>query len=131
MPGDGFGRVVEAARAIRGYLPDLLDGPDAVSVDAALAAVLGSSSPDGVRILEVLRLRPATRDWLVAFLETGLPPDLAPPTEKAFAPLPGSGGHVDATRYRCPVADDYIWYRRSVGLPVPRCPTCHVPLVAR
>ena len=74
---------------------------------------------------------------LRAFLEAVLedapeyrPPQVQPSSLKtSYSGLPGDTQPVEADKYRCPKLNDYVWYRPSVGVPVPECPTCHVLLV--
>jgi hypothetical protein len=120
--------VLEAARSIRPELKRLL-AAQAESVDARLAGLL-EQARRGKRvqtaILELLSAHERTRKWTTRFLkrrhqEGGV---------RAYAPLPGSMRPVAAQKYVCPKGD-YIWYRRSVAVPVPLCPTHSVPLKAQ
>jgi len=45
-----------------------------------------------------------------------------------YAAPPGQPGPSAAPKYECPHGD-YTWYQRSVGTPVPNCPTHGVALV--
>lgn len=119
--------VLELARSIRAYLPELV-GEDSAVLDATLARLLAESRHDdvGPAILTELRRRPATHDWASRFLETGEPP-VPQAGEKGLSPLPGGGEVVRASRFVCPEGD-YAWYRRGIGEGVPACPTHGVPL---
>jgi hypothetical protein len=118
--------VLELARAIRPYLPELL-GEHAAEVDRKLANLLaaaGRGAAVASAVLECLRERDATHGWGAAFLETGLPPDVAGlgTVWRHYDPLPGEGAPVLVDKYACP-AGDYVWYRRSRGQSPPACPT--------
>jgi hypothetical protein len=76
--------VLEAARVIRLYLPDLL-GAEAETVDRALAELLAKAeSGEAVdnQILELLAERDSTREWTRQFLIDKIPP----PVTKSFDP---------------------------------------------
>jgi hypothetical protein len=121
--------ILDAARAIRPYLPHLV-GTRADDVDRTLVELLkGASAGETVddALLDVLQRDPATHNWTASYLERGLPPDIAAVREKGLQELPGHGEVVAATRFRCP-RGDYLWYRRSVGQEIPRCPTHRMEL---
>ncbi|OUC13654.1 MAG: hypothetical protein B0A82_16135 [Alkalinema sp. CACIAM 70d] len=109
--------VLEGARCIRPYLPDLL-GAAAVECDRQLADLLAQAQQgqavDG-QILTLLKSHPKTLQWLKEFLASKA-------SSKGYEPLPGSSGAIAAQKYVCPQGD-YVWYQRSAGIPVPTCPT--------
>ena len=122
--GEDADAILEAGRAIRPHLPELL-GDEAAPFDARLAEALDADEPAARRadaVLAQLGARPACAEWVAAFLEQRVPPDLVPLAERSVEPLPGGGEHVSADRYVCP-RGDYTWYRRAVGQRVGRCPT--------
>jgi hypothetical protein len=119
-------RILELARAIRPYLDGLLrDHAEADAVDHDLALLLsearGGDQVDA-QILDRLRRLPALHTWGAAFLQHGLPPDVAAAAERSLSGLPGEGEVVLAPRFVCPHGD-MVFYRPSVGHPIPRCPT--------
>ncbi|MGH8905387.1 MAG: hypothetical protein ACRD0K_02430 [Egibacteraceae bacterium] len=124
--------LVEAARAVRYYLPGLVDDPaEAEEVDAALMTLLerdraGEDVLD--ELAELFQRHDGLLEWVAVFLETGLPPDLAPADEKGISPLPGAGSPVALDRFVCPVGGDYVRWRRNVG-EVLTCPRHGVALV--
>lgn len=126
--------VIEAARAIRPFLSELLlDDEAAQGVDEALGRLLGRGANDRRDEIAALLVRhPATRNWAAAFLEHGRPPglDLAVERSASYAALPGLALVGTAPRFACP-EDDYVWWQRAVGLAPPRCPTHDLELVAR
>ena len=82
-------------------------------------------------ILDLLTESPATHSWAASVIEDErhLPPDLQARLLRSiedggFSPLPNpyGGDPVDALRYVCPVDGSYVWWRTSVGQPVPTCP---------
>jgi hypothetical protein len=127
--------VQEAARCVRPYLPELI-GPDAAKVDAQLAELLVAAAQGedvAMELRAALESYEGTRAFLEAVLENApeyLPPQLQSSALKtSYSGLPGDIQPVEADKYRCPKLNDYVWYRPSVGVPVPECPTCHVLLV--
>lgn len=120
----GQGQIREAARAIRAYLPSLLEAHAAIELDAALAALLAApedSVVDDALVAELER-NGATAEWTAGFLAHGLPPELAVDSERSYSGLPGYGDPVPAVKFVCP-GGDYVWYRHAVGQEPPRCPT--------
>ena len=113
--------LLDAARAIRPYLPSLLDESAAAEVDSSLAALLASGGTEDA-VLAELEGHEATAEWTAAFLEHGAPPELAVVRERDFTELAGHGEPVRAPKYICPEGD-FVWYRHAVGQQPPRCPT--------
>ena len=127
--------VQEAARNVRPYLSELV-GPAAAEVDAQLAELLAAAE-QGEDVGTELRAALDSHEGTLAFLEAVLddapkyrPPQVQPSSLKgAYSGLPGQTLPVEADKYRGPKLNDYVWYRPSVGVPVPECPTHHVLLV--
>jgi hypothetical protein len=128
--------VLEAARAIRWYLADLV-GPAAEEVDRQLAEALAVTAGGGedveVRLRSLLNSYEGTRVFLEAVLEDApeyRPPQVRPVFQRGlgYSPLPGEQGPIDADKFCCTYAD-YVWYRQGVGVPIPECDTHHVALV--
>jgi hypothetical protein len=116
--------VVEAARAIRPELPEIVpDGWE--SVDDDLAACLAEEPTTAERVRTILSVRPETASWVVAFLtgEGGV-------TRGSLSLADGSGELVQAPRFACPNGD-YVWYRRTRSRSVPLCRTHQLRLVLR
>ncbi|WP_239313787.1 hypothetical protein [Frankia sp. Cj3] len=139
METDSTG-VIEAARAIRPYLPRLLAPAAAHALDQRLAAEL-TSPADPVATARQLRVlldgQEDTAWFLAAVLRDA--PDYRPPYHQpqylsrqppgGRAIPPGDPGPVGgAARFACPQGD-YVWYRPDVATPVPACPTHQTPLV--
>jgi hypothetical protein len=116
--------LLEAGRAVRPYLAEM--GLEE-ALDGELAAALAAADPG--RILSLLTAQPATADWLVGFSRTGLPPAVVPEATRSYSPLAGHGEVARARRFTCPVAGDFVWYRRVEGQPIRSCPTHQVRLV--
>jgi hypothetical protein len=112
--------VLEAARSIRPFLGNLL-GPKSTAVDNELARCLDEAQRgrevDDL-ILRLLSRYEKTGSWMGSFLERKCPPELA----HLYDPSPGTGAPVRAEKFHCPEGD-YVWYRRTAGVAVPRCPT--------
>lgn len=116
-------QILEAARAIRPYLHELLGSEDGAEEDRELAGILvAPESEAATRIISRLERHEATADWAAAFLEHGVPPDVARVSERGFEEAPGHGEVVRARRYSCPEGD-FSWYRHAVGELPPTCPT--------
>jgi hypothetical protein len=124
--------LLEAARAIRPYLDELVGG-EAKRFDEEIAALLDAAST-GEDVTGSLRSllgsHEATDDWVAEVVEDPLhrPPDYQPVGTRGFDLLPGLVGPVAAGKYACPHGD-FIWYRPSVGVRVPPCPS-HGPGLA-
>jgi hypothetical protein len=122
--------VWEAARSVRFFLPSML-GPVAEEVDKELAEILTEAreSRDGeARLREVLGGRDETKAFLRAVLADE--PHYRPPQRRrddvrspGFGPLPGQPEPPPPPRFRCPLGNDFTWYRLSVAAAVPECPT--------
>lgn len=109
--------VLEGARSIRPFLPELI-GTEADQVDQQLVELLGKAKSGQAvdqQVLEILKSRPKTRNWIAEFLSSEQ-------VSKGYQGLPGKAGAVSMPKYACPEGD-YIWYQRSAGLQVPSCPT--------
>lgn len=115
--------LLEAARSIRPLLPKLLEA-EAVPVDQQLADLLNQSTTGerttAAAILDLLQSKPPTQAWLKDFLRD--------PQRGGYQPLPGMPALQPATKYVCPLGNDYTWYQDG-SEPVPFCPTHLVPLV--
>jgi hypothetical protein len=120
----------EAARAVRPYLDDLV--PDrAEFLDSQVGALLEREHADRAGavagLAELFSSEPDLRDWIAALLADPQlrPPDVAqadePAATKSYQSLAGDQQPVPAARYACP-RGERVWYRRSQGQPVPRCP---------
>lgn len=120
--------ILEAARVIQPYLPDLL-GAEAATVDQALATLLDKAAAgESVEnpILELLAKRDATRQWAQQFLRDKTPP----PVMRSYDPLAGSQSVINANTFVCEVPDcPRIWHRPKFGMAPPPCPEHAIPLV--
>ena len=121
-------QIFEAARTLRPCLPQVVSDVGLVpQLDLQLAQLLTQTDLDedtkADRILEILERDPATRTWLQHFLD----PQLLDP-QRSYNPLPGYSRPPLATKYVCPIANDYTWYREATS-PIPVCPTHLVQLV--
>jgi hypothetical protein len=118
--------IVDVARTIRPYLPALV-GEEAGMYDREIAGLLARAR-DGHdvsdQLFAVLTRSKPTHAWAARVLENDrhLPPEISRELERGYQPLPGHTGTVKAEKFECPFGD-YVWYRISVGMPVPRCPT--------
>ena len=111
----------EAARALRAYLPSLLDADAASQLDGALARLLAEDASEE-RIVAELERYEATTEWVSSFIEHGAPPELARIAERNYSEAPGYGEPVSLPRFACPHGD-FVWYRHAVGETPPTCPT--------
>lgn len=120
--------VLDAAHAIRPYLPELL-GAEAETVDHALAELLAKAeSGEAVdnQILELLAEREPTRDWIRQYL----PYEGLYNMKGSYDPLGGSVSPIKANTFVCQVPGcSEIWYRPRAGIEPPRCKEHQIPLV--
>ena len=123
--------VLEAARAVRPYLPDLV-GPEAERLDDRVAELL-SDFNGREEVIAALRLvldshegTSSFLDWVLADAPHYRPPSVQPDylrDSESFSPLAGAVTPIlHSGKYRCPKGD-YVWYRPAVGAAVPACPT--------
>jgi hypothetical protein len=108
--------VLDAARAIRPHLPDLV-GDEANDVDRELQRLLArAETGENVKtdVLELLRQRDKTRQWANALLKV-------PPQYRSYERQAGRVQRVSVPKYSCPQGY-YVWYRFSIGDQVPLCP---------
>ncbi|MFB4285512.1 hypothetical protein ACBJ59_60370 [Nonomuraea sp. MTCD27] len=127
--------LLEAARTVRPYLPDLI-GDAAPQVDQEICRLLDAARAGADVAFELnatLSQTMALHLWKEEVLADELhrPPELQSRTVRRSAgrPSPGDGEDIDATKYVCPVERDYIWWRQSPGDQVKLCPDHEVPLV--
>jgi hypothetical protein len=119
-------QLLEAARAIRPYLPELV-GAEASAYDQEIARLIADAQAGrnvDEQLFTVLSRPADVRDWVASVLESdrNLPPRIQQVIERGYHSLPGPGEPVDAERYECAYGD-YVWYQLSVGDLVPQCPT--------
>lgn len=132
MSSDNDG-ILEAARAIRPYLNDLVSPAAAGSLDRRIADQLTSladraASADHLRV--ILEEQEDTA-WFMSRVLSDKPlyrPPYHQPVYKRDVVSPaGDPGFIEADRYACP-RGDFVWYRPDVGTPVPDCLTHHAAL---
>lgn len=115
-------KVLACARTIRAFLPELLHAEMAQQMDGQLATLLAQAQAGAsvtAEILDVLKSQPDVQRWAGEFLSpTSVPKGVGEP----YSPLPGWIGAIAAPCYICPKGD-FVWYRRSVGTPIPKCPS--------
>lgn len=133
--------VLEAGRAARPFLTELVEPEAVAAVDADLARLLAEEAPAGgvaAAVREVLEAHEGTSAFLEQVLDDAprfRPPqviseavdrdaDLAPP---GYSTLPGIPAPLSGTKFRCP-RGDYVWYRAEIGETPERCPTHHCAL---
>lgn len=123
--------ILDAARQIRGELPELLPAEAAYQFDQQLADYLARANAGEAvhqEILALLESDPDTEDWLLeSFAPRRTPKGEA--TRGGYQGLPGSIGPIGAQKYVCPEGNDYTRFLRSAGN-IPVCPTHHCALVA-
>ncbi|NET34884.1 MAG: hypothetical protein F6K19_23150 [Cyanothece sp. SIO1E1] len=115
--------ILEGARSIRPYLPELV-GNEYLKLDQKVASLLNQANqgqPVHDLLLDLLKSYQATYNWMAEFLGPQQ-------NSKGFEQLPGSSGLTSALKYTCPY-NDYTWFRRTIGSPIPTCPTHQIQLV--
>jgi len=113
-------QILDCARTIRPFLPELVSAEMVQLMDGQLATLLAKAKAGEAvtaDILEVLKSQPDVRSWAGEFLS----PESVP-KGVGDAQLPGRVGAIAAPRYVCPEGD-FVWYRRSLGTPIPKCPS--------
>lgn len=118
-------QILELARAIRPYLPDLLPQPTATKVDQTLENLLAeadSNSSTPLLIQKCLRSHEATREWANKFLGD---PEFAD-THRQYNPLASQPSVILSTPFKCPECHR-IWFRSRVGEEIPLCPIHNIP----
>lgn len=125
--------VLQAAQAIRPYLAELLERPDADAISHRLELALSAtanSTTQQAEIRRVLSVAEPTREWLRLYLEEQKPAAEILSLIRTYHPLPGKAGTVESPRYRCPVASCHqTWYRREASAAVPNCPIHGIQMV--
>jgi len=115
----------DAARTIRPLLPTLVDTETAQQIDQQLAFTLNQSTTDdratAKAIRDILQSYPSTQVWLTDFIKTD-------PTQRSFQSSLGDPYLPPATKYVCPIGNDYTQYREA-NEEIRLCKTHLVPLV--
>jgi hypothetical protein len=135
--------VLEAARAIRPYLTELVGPAAADRLDRHLADLL-TGAPDEPNTIVTLRAlldeHKDTRWFLTEALADApqyrppyqqpryLRPRRGSPSPAGSSSLAGDPAFISAPRYSCPYGDYVVWYEPEVDSPIPDCQTHHVPL---
>ena len=125
--------VIEAGRAIRPFIGELIADPAeaaALDRDLASALTLADASAAAAEVLTLLTGSQPAAEWLIDFEKLGYPPAFRPAlgVRGGFL-LNGDGELLRARRFRCPVGNDYTWYRRTAAQPIAFCPNDKVRLV--
>jgi hypothetical protein len=132
MDGDDEG-VMEAARAIRPYLDDLVGPLTAEVLDRRIAREFvdhTNQMATPTRLRALLEEQEDTAWFLRRVLADKpryRPPYCQPSSQRGIPSPAGDPGPVVADRYACP-RGDYVWYRPDIGTPVPECPTHNIPM---
>lgn len=125
----------EVARAIRPFLAGLVAPADADELDRRIARLLNASPAQdaGGKLRSLLESHEATSEFMAEVLDDA--PDLRPPRfqlrtlrDAAYQPMQGNAQPAHAGKFGCPQGD-YVWYRPSVGVAIPACPTHGVALI--
>jgi len=119
-------QALEAARTLRSVLSQLLDAESAEAIDRQLAQLLNQTDLDENtqvdRILKILDNRTETQTWWDNFRQNNTS------IQKSYSGLAGDPTLQPVTKYVCPIANDYTWYREDNSA-IPLCPTHLVRLV--
>jgi hypothetical protein len=125
--------VLEAARAIRPYLRDLV-GPTKAGVLDRHIADLFTGLANGTTSAAQLRALLDQEEDTAWFLGRVLadkprywPPYQQSAHQRDMTRVAGDVSQIEADRYACPEGD-YVWYRPDVGTRIRDCPDHHIPL---
>jgi len=127
--------VLEAARLLRPYLPQLMTPTAAEKLDRQVASLLDDAAGGQnvtARLWELLGENRFTRTFLRKVLADA--PAYRPPDVKRRdrrrgpGELPGERTPVQADKFVCPNGH-YTWYRQAVEEAMPRCPSDGLELV--
>jgi hypothetical protein len=119
--------VRRAAAEILPLLPDLVEAPAADALARDLRAAMDDEGEDApIRIAEILRHEPATREWMRRRL--GLEPTAGGGPVRGYQALPGHSPAPSGEHFVCPRCGS-PWYRPGLGDAVQPCPRCHEPRV--
>ena len=133
MDSDDDG-VLEAARAIRPYLGDLVGAALASAIDDRIAGEFNSPSNPAETVSRLRALLEEHEDtaWFLTrvLADPALhrPPYLQQIRHRGIISPAGDPYLVAADRFVCS-RGDYVWYRPEIGTPVPACPTHHLALI--
>lgn len=120
-------QVLEAARILRPLLSQKLKPNIAQEIDNQLAQLLNQTDLEentkADRILEVLDSLSETKILLDDYLQFA-----QSQRSKSYYPLPGEPALQNATKYVCPIGNDYTRYLEN-DRDIPLCPTHLVKLV--
>ncbi len=124
--------IIKAAKAIRPYISELLDAPNAQRLDQKLESLLHHSSSDqNYRQLDsVLMEHEETGEWIRLYLEEDCPAETILDSLRVYYPLRGLRHSVKSPRYVCPVEFCHQdWYRHDLAEDIPHCPVHDLRLV--
>lgn len=123
--------VLEAARAIRPYLKELVQPATAAAeLDRQLADELGQVTDRSATAgrLRILLQRHEDTAWFLGSVLADAPGHRPPYCQSGYvarggpaSPL-GDAMPIAADRYNCPDCGNFVWYRPDIGTPVLRCP---------
>lgn len=125
--------IIKAAQAIRPFISELLDAPNAQRLDQQLENLLGhaSSDQDNYRQLNsILTAHEETGEWIRLYLEEQYPAETILDALRVYYPLRGLRHSVKSPRYVCPVEFCHQdWYRRDLAEDIPHCPVHDLQLI--
>ena len=125
--------IINAAQAIRPYLLDLLDAPNAQQIEKQLENFFCDVAlePDSYTQLNTILLEhEATREWIRLYLEEEYVADDILDTLRIYYPLQGVMHPMKSPRYVCPVEFCHQdWYRHDLKEDIPKCPVHNLQLI--
>lgn len=124
-------QLFSAAEAIRPYLWDLLDAPQAQQLSHQLNQLLDeSTTQESMLLWQLLSAHEATREWIRLYLDEQCPAAEILKALRVYYPLPGVLHPVESPHYICPVESCHQdWYRQSRSAEIPKCPIHNLQLV--
>ena len=125
--------IVNAAQAIRPYLLELLDAPQAQRIEKKLENFLCGAALESdsyTQLNTILLEHEATREWLRLYLEEDYTADIILDTLRIYYPLRGVMRPMKSPRYICPVEFCHQdWYRQDLDDAIPKCPVHDLQLI--
>lgn len=123
--------MVDAARACRFYLAQLLPHDDVESVDSAIRAVLERATMENadIKLEQIFGAHPALHDWVAAYFEHGIPMEFLEYAERSAIPPGDMAPLPPPAKFVCPVDENFLIFARLAFARPSKCPDHAVQLI--